>query len=894
MGQNVSSVSGRPTVSAAVGLNTEAGYRTYFMGKSSLTTGAEANKNKFKKLGKIIRSVILTPKSQESKDGTTGGKIASGWKAVKLPQLWIGNNTTMSIPSVGAAPSSFSWSSGPQFSTQYLNLLNDRLTGSEKPTRPLFSHYGNGQYMETLHNEYRYMLELHQHRFLNILKAAAPDVHQAFVEWLIIHAGAPVNNGLSEPIVRDLAKTKASVDRASESNQVRLTKGFIGRLKQSHPEQFEFIKKLASVARIDLDLPQDQRRVGDMRKALAPWLGPKMASVLIEDYYQVFDVETLDNEPSSRATPEHGAWSRSGYNSSFGTFSDQAGHSVGGGGRSSTTPMERATDPVRTASQEYRDKGCLSLDTMRKMNPDALGQLIGMEIIPAADHQVFRDLHAAIHATSGFPGWEHVSEDEPTTFAAKTVRQCLFDHVENNLNAGTDVGRDEVSRVLGLVYSSRVKLGNYDCAKVADVLNPRGLIAHVLTINGDLKTAKEQQRRIATDLLLSSISGPENRRLAEDILKVLVRPFIDGHTSFSFQLNPIRRAKQQLLELADDWADSAPVFSEIIRSLVRNPKFATDSILTIKLPAGSVPRNAAASHRLRSAEAASGRVSPDTSNAEVDFDLDHSLLSRNGSVSSEGSDFDPPEKCSLDFVGYSTSVGQIMDSQQFYDGIAELVVAGQTHLLDPISEGPVKKLALILANEDNMFDLLTPFNGDHETATKVLVRAVGLVDGFVASGAVSPPDVLSFLNGYVDGQETTALGVLDRAQEVGKSANRSVPDSPCLDEPNVDSWVSRVFSAPVDMTTIILGDNALTAGMSNSSIPVTESDGGQAGGDSAERERSGSSDSGDSLSGRGTSARLNLQNLVSSSDTVFSPDLNGHGLEFTPSKFFEAPTQSSS
>ena len=717
MGQNLSIRPSVSKVSAAVGLNTEAGYLAYFTGKSSLTTGPEASNNRFKKLGKIIRSVILTPKSQKSKDGTTGGKIAFGWNAVKLPQLWIVNNTTMSIPSVGAAPSSFSWSSAPQFSPQYLNLLKERLTGSEKPTRPLFSHYGNGQYMETLYNEYRSMLEPHQPRFLNILKAAAPEVHQAFVEWLIIHAGASVNNGLSEAIVRDLHSTQFQMKRAAESQKVGLTKDFIGRLKQSHPEQFKFINQLASVARNDLDLPQDQRRVGDMHKALAPWVGPEMASVLIEDYYQVFDVEIADEDySSSQATTSVGgsstAVSSSSYRSGSAPISDE---SIAGRGVSSPTLTQSDTNALRNVRQEYRDKGCLSLDTMRKMTPVALERLIGMKIIHEADRQGFRDLHSAIQTSSGFPGLEHVYKDEPTTFAEKTLRQCVFDHVENNIKASTKAVSDEVQRVLSLVYRANVDRRSFSGAKVSDVLDPRGLIAHVLATNGDPKTAKEQQRLIATELLLSSISDSDNHPLAEAILKVLVRPFIDGESSFSFRLNPIRRAKVQLLELAKDWADSAPVFAKILENLVGDPKFGSASILKIDRPKIDPPTD-----RMRSNSVSSGGSAE---YEELDFTDTESVVA--SSVDSAVAEY-APKVCDLTFVSDSISSGNISDPQRFFDEIAELVAYGQTDLLTPLKNGHVKQLAVTLA--DNMFSLLAEFNDTSVAASKLLGTAVGMVN----------------------------------------------------------------------------------------------------------------------------------------------------------------------
>ncbi len=267
----------RQTARAAVRLNTDNGYVAYFT-KPSLSTGPNADRNKFEKLGKIISKGV-------ARGSFTMGNLPS--QLTQNQSLWLKNNTTLSIPSV-VTPSRFSQSI-PTFSGHYDHLLR-RLTEQTETPNPLFSNYGNGAYMEGLHKQYSQVPEETRGRFLHILKEAAPQVHQAFVEWLIIHAGASVNNGLSDSTRRELSDTKKNVARASSpSERAKLTKAFIINLQRDHSPQFEFIKNVAEVAKREFDRSgNSQKRLNELCKSLDQWVGPDMARVMIENYDHVF------------------------------------------------------------------------------------------------------------------------------------------------------------------------------------------------------------------------------------------------------------------------------------------------------------------------------------------------------------------------------------------------------------------------------------------------------------------------------------------------------------------------------------------------------------------------------------------------------------------------------
>ena len=409
----------RQTARAAVRLNTDNGYVDYF-NKLSLSTGPNADRNKFEKLGKIISKGV-------ARGSFTMGNLPS--QLTQNQSLWLKNNTTLSIPSV-VTPSRFSQSI-PLFSAHYRELLT-RLSVQTEASPLLFSNYGNGAYMEGLHKQYSQVPEANRGRFLHILKEAAPQVHQAFVEWLIIHAGASVNNGLSDSTRRELSDTKKNVARASSPyERAKLTKAFIINLQRDHSPQFEFIKNVAEAAKREFDRSENsQKRLNELCKALDQWVGPDMARVMIENYDHVF------------------------------------------------------TDAAVAAPGE--------LDTRS-------------------------------------------------------------------------------------LFPSRVN--------ASDILDPNGSIVTQLKSQLIFKSVQETQCTEATKALLECVSDDENKSLAKDILAQLVRPFIDGDTSFTFKLNPIRGAKSQLEELAADWNDSAPMFAQILRDLVQHRNFDSADILRIKRPA---------------------------------------------------------------------------------------------------------------------------------------------------------------------------------------------------------------------------------------------------------------------------------------------------------------------
>ena len=414
----VPGMSARQTARAAVRLNTDNGYVAYFT-KPSLSNGPNADRNKFEKLGKLISKVV-------ARGSFTMGNLPS--QLTQNQSLWLKNNTTLSIPSV-VTPSRFSQSI-PLFSAHYRELLT-RLSVQTEASPLLFSNYGNGAYMEGLHKQYSQVPEANRGRFLHILKEAAPQVHQAFVEWLIIHAGASVNNGLSESTRRDLSDTKKNVARASSPyERAKLTKAFIINLQRAHSPQFEFIKNVAEVAKREFDRSENsQKRLNELCKSLDQWVGPDMARVMIENYDDVF------------------------------------------------------TDAAVAAPGE--------LDTR-----------------------------------SLFP---------------------------SGVNA-------------------------------SDILDPTGSIVTQLKSQLIFKSVQETQCTEATRALLACVSE-SNKSLAKDILAQLVRPFIDGDTSFTFKLNPIRGAKSQLEKLATNWNDSAPMFAQILRDLVQHRNFDSADNLRIELPA---------------------------------------------------------------------------------------------------------------------------------------------------------------------------------------------------------------------------------------------------------------------------------------------------------------------
>lgn len=426
----------RQTVSAAVRLNNDNGYEAYFS-KPSLSTGPNADRNKFEKLGKIISKGV-------ARGSFTMGNLPS--QLTRNQSLWLKNNTTLSIPSV-VTPSRFSGSI-PPFSAHYGELLT-RLSVQTETPHLLFSNYGNGAYMESLHKQYSQVPEANRVRFLDSLNQAAPQVHQAFMEWLIIHAGASVNNGLSESTRRDLSDTKKNVARASSPyERAKLTKAFVEKLQTQYGTQFEFIKKVAKVANGEFFKSNNsQKRLNELCKALDQWVGPDMARVMIENYDHVF------------------------------------------------------TDAAVAAPGE--------LD-IRSLFPYGV--------------------------------------------------------------------------------------------KASDILDPKGSIVTQLKSQLIFKSVQETQCTEATRALLACVSDDENKSLAKDILAQLVRPFIDGDTSFTFKLNPIRGAKSQLAELATDWNDSAPMFAGILRDLVGHDKFGSADNLRIKRPADRSDGNPSAASDVMGAD----------------------------------------------------------------------------------------------------------------------------------------------------------------------------------------------------------------------------------------------------------------------------------------------------
>ena len=234
-----------------------------------------------------VQSVLAAeqPMTGNAAINQLGKSIQSGLGPVQLqggtvePRLgisavWLLNNTTLSIPSV-VTP---------------FKLL-ERL--EEDQLRPLFSNYGNGQYMETLHKHYIKVSESKRPQFLDSLQKKEPQVHKAFVEWLIIYAGAPVNNGLSDRILRDLAATKAKIaDPSNSAQKVMLTKGFLSQLEGYHDAQVAFIEQVAKVANGEfVESDKSSKRLNELCKSLDQWVGRDMARVMIENYAHVFNVD---------------------------------------------------------------------------------------------------------------------------------------------------------------------------------------------------------------------------------------------------------------------------------------------------------------------------------------------------------------------------------------------------------------------------------------------------------------------------------------------------------------------------------------------------------------------------------------------------------------------------
>ena len=248
----------------------------------------KTDKQKIDELGKSIRSGLGRVRLQ---GGTFEARLA-------IPAVWLLNNTTLSIPSVATR--------------HYPELLKAlTLHPAAGSAGPLFSNYGNGQYMETLHKHYIKVSESKRPQFLDSLQEKQPQVHKAFVEWLIIYAGAPANNGLSDRILRDLAATKAKIaDPSNSAQKVMLTKGFLSQLEGYHDAQVAFIEQVAKVANGEfVESDQSSKRLNELCKSLDQWVGRDMARVMIENYADVFNGKVV--EAAHLAKFAHMPYSRS-------------------------------------------------------------------------------------------------------------------------------------------------------------------------------------------------------------------------------------------------------------------------------------------------------------------------------------------------------------------------------------------------------------------------------------------------------------------------------------------------------------------------------------------------------------------------------------------------------
>ena len=247
----------------------------------------KTGKQKIDELGKSIQSGLGRVQQQ-------GGPVEP---RLAIPAVWLRNNTTLSIPSVATR--------------HYPELLKAlTLHPAAGSAGPLFSNYGNGQYMETLHKHYIKVSESKRPQFLDSLKKE-PQVHKAFVEWLIIYAGAPANNGLSDRILRDLVATKAKVaDSLDAPQKVMLTKGFLSQLEGYHDAQVAFIEQVASLANGEfVKSGKCPERLNELCKSLDQWVGRDMSRVMIENYADVFNgkvvkaahLATFAHMPNSRS-----------------------------------------------------------------------------------------------------------------------------------------------------------------------------------------------------------------------------------------------------------------------------------------------------------------------------------------------------------------------------------------------------------------------------------------------------------------------------------------------------------------------------------------------------------------------------------------------------------------
>ena len=233
----------------------------------------KTGKQKIDELGKSIQSGLGRVQQQ-------GGPVEP---RLEISAVWLRNNTTLSIPSVATR--------------HYPELLKAlTLHPAAGSAGPLFSNYGNGQYMETLHKHYIKVSESKRPQFLDSLQEKQPQVHKAFVEWLIIYAGAPANNGLSDRILRDLVATKAKVaDSLDAPQKVMLTKGFLSQLEGYHDAQVAFIEQVASLANGEfVKSVECPKRLNELCKSLDQWVGRDMARVMIENYAHVFNGEVAE------------------------------------------------------------------------------------------------------------------------------------------------------------------------------------------------------------------------------------------------------------------------------------------------------------------------------------------------------------------------------------------------------------------------------------------------------------------------------------------------------------------------------------------------------------------------------------------------------------------------
>ncbi len=251
------------------------------------------------KLGKVIRLATDNPAIKWRTDPSEAGiPIKAGWDAIggkTPPRLWLQCDTSMSGHPTVQRPAT-------HFSSLYQTLESHLAQGETH--LPLFSAWGNSDYMAGLNTEFALVHPQNQPIFLAALKTASPAVHQAFVEWLVINAGSPTHNGLSRDMAQTIRETQSQMATASSAEKIALTKTLLSTLKATHPRQYAFLQFIALTARNQLDKDKSDDRLKSLSKSLEKWGGPDMAKVLIKSYYEVFpDVLKIDPEDDRPILP---------------------------------------------------------------------------------------------------------------------------------------------------------------------------------------------------------------------------------------------------------------------------------------------------------------------------------------------------------------------------------------------------------------------------------------------------------------------------------------------------------------------------------------------------------------------------------------------------------------